>query len=139
MHNCVRLVPTEAEDTLSEAHVAEIKAELRRNCTVATPRSSGRLIRQDTVELRELADVDLASAWRAARRAGALKLPPVVHKFPMDVGRADMVLEVRTRRVYQASVVECLMAAETDTERSVERITTALRRTTGRDWIQCFR
>ena len=50
-----------------------------------------------------------------------------------------MVLEVRTRRVYQASVVECLMAAETDTERSVERITTALRRTTGRDWIQCFR
>ena len=75
VHNCVRLVPTEAEDTLSEAHVAEIKAELRRNCTVATPRSSGRLIRQDTVELRELADVDLASAWRAARRAGALKFP----------------------------------------------------------------
>ena len=139
VHNCMRLVPTEVEDTLSEAHVAEIKAELRRNCSIITPRTSGRLIRQDTVELRELRDVDLAATWKAARRAGALKVPPVVRMSPMDVGRADMVLEVRTRQVYQATMVGCFMPAETDTERSVERITTALRRTTGRDWIECFR
>lgn len=129
---CEMLIPRSVGDTASRATMQRFVAETRRHCgsPLVDVGAGAQIITADTlvVDRLSVSDSTIEAAWNAAMSAGAFRLPGRVdHKHVAD-DAFMYVVEVRRGDDYRASVIEHVDRAESDWDRRMSEIYSAVNR-----------